>query len=163
MKKLSNWGSSEQAERAAINEAADELDSLTWQTSDLSARTQRLALRQQELVREVTSLRTVVRVLSELLIEAGAVNHAALSERITAALDALEPQKPAARPPMPREHGGASYRDNGVPHVSPPPPLREVRCTRCQAMVPAPETTVTEDGALCEECFRQVRLAQLGE
>ncbi len=163
MKKLRYWEWSEGAERAALAEAADELESITWQTSDLAARAQRLALRQQELAREVTSLRTVVRVLAELLIETNAVDHAVLSERVTAALAALDPPPPVERAVMPREHGGASYRDNGVAAVSPPPPRREVRCSQCQCMVPAGETTVTEDGTFCEECFRQVRLAQLGE
>lgn len=165
MSKLTDWLWSERQERAALTEAAEEIEALNYQTSDLSMQARRLAERHRQLVGEVASLRLIVRALADLLVEAEVLSPTALDERMSAALEALEPREArttAVMPPVP-EHGGAAYRDDGIPRVVPPSPPREVLCTRCKEMVPAPETTVTEDSTLCAECFRQVRLAQLGE
>lgn len=165
MRKLADWLWSERQERAALNEAAEEIEALNYQTSDLSMQARRLAERHRQLVCEVASLRLVVRALADLLVEAEVLSPTALDERMSAALEAVEPRDAGtagASPPVP-EHGGAAYRDDGIPRVSPPSPPLELLCTRCKEMVPAPETTVTEDSTLCAECFRQVRLAQLGE
>lgn len=132
-------------------------DSLTRVVIDHLVEDQR-ALREQNahLAHELLRMHAVVTVLANVLIEQGVVEEAALRWQIQDALRAVDPP---SIPPPPPEAGGEPYRSSGPRRASPSALDPKLVCTGCHRDVPVETTIVTEDGPLCDECFRQMQLA----
>ncbi|MBT8494542.1 MAG: hypothetical protein KJO07_15910 [Deltaproteobacteria bacterium] len=99
--------------------------------------------------KELAQLRTIVRVLSETIIDMG-FDKERLEQRMEAALDDLESEKTMVEG---AGVGGGPYRGGPVadaPQEAMPEPTTV--CTHCTNTVLVRRTTITEHGNVCDRC-----------
>jgi hypothetical protein len=116
---------------------------------------QRVIEQNVALHKDVARLTLMVGVLAEALAEKGLIDMEWAGPRLRQALEKLEAPPP---PPAPPKHVAA-------PHpVEPPPPAApawRLRCDGCHREVDARVTNVTEDGTLCDDCYKKRQVSAL--
>ena len=144
-------------EREAINQAANELDILRHAEIANADQLQRLFQLDRAQGEEIERLRLTVRILTELLLEAGAVDPQKLQERMQAALQAHEEAKrPKQVPPPPKDHTGQPKPKNYMSSAQ-PQPERIVRCAQCSDEMPQSDSNFTEWGLICDDCYYRMQ------
>lgn len=114
MEKLGWFWNNEWMQRNAINEAAEEIDSLRAARAGDAGTFARLFNLDRAQAQEIAALRVTVEVLANLLIESGALDEKALRYRIEAAYADLEASQPPAKP--------SAYETLGAPPDDPSKP-----------------------------------------
>lgn len=121
-------------EASAINEAHDAISTMqavTATTSQAQAQQlQKLFALDRAQAQQIERMAATIDVLTELLLETGAIDRAALTERVTARVNELEKVEAEAKARGP-----------------------QTSCARCGAEVPAKNTQITETGTVCDRCY----------
>lgn len=131
--KVSPW------EARAINSAHDAAEHAQLRSVELGGRVDALEHRVAGLSREVIMLRAALTVLAKTLKDTGVLDERLLDARLDAAVEeALAPPEP---PPSQR-----------AAPTAPAQPPRMLVCLRCRNRVPAPSTSMTADGPVCDRC-----------
>jgi hypothetical protein len=129
-------------QRRDINEADSNITFLQQYASGLDDNLQRmirLAYGQSEQIKLLT---TTVEVLIDALEERGLIDETTLRARLA---DRMKPRPP----PIPADDRAAGpYRQA--------PAEETTACTNCGTRVPLSATTMTEDGAVCDDCMRRL-------
>ncbi len=107
MDKLGWFWNNEWRQRDAINEAADEINSLRAERADQSSALARLFNLDRAQAQEIAALKVTVEVLANLLIESGAIDEKVLRYRIEAGYADLETSQPPTSAPSAYETLGA--------------------------------------------------------
>ncbi|HEX3760005.1 MAG TPA: hypothetical protein VHW23_14920 [Kofleriaceae bacterium] len=128
-------------ERAVINRNAEELDYVQGTLSSLWGTVQR----QQQ---EILQLRATLIGVIEVLHARAPFDVDELDRAVQTALTDLTAPPPP--PPSPPPASTDPYR--GLPAEPTPPPVRLVLCLQCGRQVPASQTTITENGEVCDAC-----------
>lgn len=123
-------------EANAINAAHDSAGIASSQAMAAQASIERTNHRLNDLSREIVMLRTAVTVLTKTLLDCEVINQRLLEARLEAAMEE------AFAPPPPPPAAEAM--------TSPNPSLT---CVRCRIAKPANQTTMTDDGPVCDACI----------
>jgi hypothetical protein len=133
-----------------------DINSLEAADQHLQAGVMSVGARLAQTQEQVFHLSMMVYVLSSMLHEAGLLDGQTLQARVDAEIAKVRPPPPppmvdpwAAKPasPAPAAPVGEPYRDR---HETQP----TVPCARCGAVVPTSQTTITENGTVCDPCAR---------
>jgi formylmethanofuran dehydrogenase subunit E len=116
--------------RHDFNRIADNIDLEGEVTGALSVQVRKLYQLDQAQERDIDRLETIIKVLSQLLIEAGVLDPQQISQRVGAALAVQARQEVQER-------------------TNP-----QLRCARCQETVAQKDTYMTGLGAVCDSCYR---------
>lgn len=142
MEKLGFWRNHDLAQIRAINQAADELGELQWNTAAL--RQQLTSLRHlvadQQL--EIHRLGAALQAVCDVLVDLDLIEGEALCYRVDAALAEVA-EEPASAPPSPFDRVPA---DEPAEHP-------DVQCASCQRHVPAAAISFTDRGPICDACL----------
>ena len=140
-------------EREAINSNHESIsmmmDAQASQSQHLNQQMRKLYELDHAQSKELAQLRTIIRVLSETIIDMG-FDKERLELRMEAALDDLESEKTMAQG---AGAGGGPYRGGAMadaPKETKPEP--KTVCTRCAKTVLMRRTTITESGNVCDRC-----------
>jgi len=129
------------SEQAVINRNAEDLEYVEGTLSAVQATVQR---QQQEILQLRATLIGVIEVL-----------HATASfdvDELERAVQAAWTGLTAPPPPPPAPAAALTDPYRGLPAEPTPPPVRLVLCLRCGRRVPAAQTTITENGEVCDAC-----------
>ncbi len=134
---FSQWMFGEWADRAAINNNADDLMNVEISVGSLQSTVARQGA-------EILRLRAMIMGVVEVLHQTAPFDDSELEKAVQQAWAQL-----TMPPPTPQAQATDPFR--GIPAV-PTAPIRYETCTKCGQQVPAQRTNITASGVVCDRC-----------
>ncbi len=137
-------------ERAALNEAAHQLQLQDATAGHHSRSLDKLFALDRAQAEELTRLRLLVEIMGNMLVEAKQLDGQVLRDRLDDKLRLIEEAK---QPKAPAAAQDAHPYRGGAPAPVAPPVLATTSCGRCGKEVFARDTQITGHGVVCDTCY----------